>query len=226
MPPSPSRRRGFHIALAARICPPRCAPRQQVTMPSRVQLRHRAEDSNMDNRLRASCISRKFASLYVEVVDEMLARVVDDGRARTSLLEATVALLPEHAVAFSRATQGVGKIAEREQVEAASEFCREASAFRSRFVKSDAHLVVTSIDHGQPGAEDTREWVACNAVAGCAPLRSASSVTAVCCVCGFASPLSTTFHELCACGASIFCTCFCQNLSTSLRFHFLVAHAR
>ena len=195
-------------------------------MPSRVQLRLKAEDSNMENRLKTSCINRKFASLYVEVVDEMLARVVDDGRARTSLLEATVALLPEHAVAFSRATQGVGKIAERAQVEAASEFCREASAFRSRFVKSDAHLVVTSIDHCQPGAEDTREWVACNAVAGCAPLRSASSVTAVCCVCGFASPLSTTFHELCACGASIFCTCFCQNLSTSLRFHFLVAHAR
>jgi hypothetical protein len=182
-------------------------------MPSRAQLRKQGEDTAIVNRLKASYVPRKFPSLHVEIVEAMIARVVDDEQTTRSLVTETVLLLPEHAIAFCRGAQGIGKLADcTEQVSTAS-FCKSAREFRSRLVRPGVHLVVISIDHEHErpsidalsGVDRVHEWVTCNSVAGCLPMQSASAVTALCCCCGRASNFDSSLFELCACGASIFC---------------------
>ena len=177
-------------------------------MPSRVQARKDGEEATIVNRLKASCVPRKFPSLYVEIVESMLANVGCDEKVMHSLLDETVSLLPEHAVAFSHASLGIGRVADAAQVESTREFCDAARAFRGRLVRPGVQLVITSDSEGdRPRVlpDDAHEYVTCSAVAGCLPMRSAHTVTALCCCCGKSSTYNPLLFELCACGSSIFC---------------------
>jgi hypothetical protein len=182
-------------------------------------MRKEDEDAAIVTRLRASFVPRRFPSLYLEIVEGMVERATREARARKSLIDETVSLLPEHAVAFCRATQGIGSVVDRANVEGTAAFCAAARAFRGRLMRPGVRLIITSIDDGDtpqsidglPGNDDDREWAACNSVAGCLPLTSSRSVTAICCCCGRVAEFNTEIHELCACGSSIFCRACRKN---------------